>query len=51
MNEETIAQAKAILVKPTREWSKDENAFIYKLIKAGHRDSLKGLRNEAHLDG
>lgn len=50
MNEEQINTAKAILVKPVRAWSKNENTFIYQMIKDGHRDLMKSLRNEALLD-
>lgn len=50
MDEATKEQAKVILAKPSREWSKQENAFIYTLIKKGNRDALKALRNEAMLD-
>lgn len=51
MNEEDTKKAKAILVKPVRQWTKDENKFIYQKIKDGHRDLMKLIRSEALLDG
>jgi len=50
MDETEKAQARAILAKPSREWSKQENADIYVMIKKHGRDILKALRNEALLD-
>lgn len=50
MDETTEAEARRILVNPVRSWSKQDHAFIYRLIKQGHRDALKALRNEALLD-
>lgn len=49
MDDITIQQASSILVKPPQEWTRDENHFIWKLIKAGHRDALKALRNQVQL--
>jgi hypothetical protein len=49
MTEEEIQKASAILAKLPRDWSREENSFLYTLIKKGHRDSLKTLRTEVLL--
>lgn len=49
MNDEQRQRAGEILAKPAEHWSGDEHKYIYSLIKKGHRDALKALRNEVLL--
>lgn len=49
MTEQEEIRAKEILKKEPKLWSKEENAFLYRLIKEGNRERLKNLRTEALL--
>lgn len=44
-----ISKATPILTKTGNSWTRDENKYIYGLIKKGHREELRGLRNQAQL--
>jgi len=51
MDETTKQLASNILAKAPNTWTREDNNFIWKLIKSGHKEDLKALRNQAQLDG
>jgi hypothetical protein len=46
MDEQQTTRASVIFQKPSAEWSKDDWAFLDKVIKQGFRSRLKQLRQE-----